>query len=64
MCNKLSNATSERELHCSTEYPRHTESEVSRIGKVVRDGYFEPKKRVKAETIVSGWLTVRSFPPP
>jgi len=37
---------------------------VSRAGRSVRFDYLEPKKRVNAETIVSGWLTARSCPPP
>ena len=37
---------------------------VSRIGERLRCNYLEARKRINAEMIVSGWLTVRSCPPP
>lgn len=37
---------------------------VSGIGERLRSNYLEARKRINAETIVSGWLTVRSCPPP
>jgi hypothetical protein len=37
---------------------------VSGIGNRLRSNYLEARKRINAETIVSGWLTARSCPPP
>jgi hypothetical protein len=37
---------------------------VSGIGKGLRSNYLEARKRINVEMIVSGWLTVRSCPPP
>jgi len=37
---------------------------VSGIDKRLRSNYLEARKRINAEMIVSGWLTVRSCPPP